>query len=235
MHIWISRFHFLDGSHAALFKSFGGGVAIGYVFVYMLPKLSSHQYFLAENIQGLEGLLAKDLYFVAVLGLLFYYGLMRAEVMYAAAGSSANQSSNERIISGLQNIGPVAYSVLIGYLLPNLPRPGIAPICLIVVVMVIHFTMLDHSLHNKQPVRYDALTRWLLTAGLLAGWVLGITLDLPRHIEAIWFAFLAGALILVVLREEIPDAQHGRFLPFVAGIVVFALLSNTIEKIFTVM
>ncbi|MGI9316737.1 MAG: hypothetical protein ACR2QW_05345 [bacterium] len=231
VHIWVVRFQFLDGKYGALFKSFGGGVAVGYVFVYMLPKLGKHQSYLRENIAGLEGVLANHLYLVTALGLIFYYGLMRAEVIHASPSSTLNQKAYKQFIAGLQSFGPVSYSVLIGYLLPNLPRPGVAPIILSLMVMAVHFTMLDHTLWHKHLHRYAHVTRWWLAAGLLAGWGMGVMLNLPRHVEAIWFAFLAGATIMVTLREEIPDAKQGRFLTFILGFIVLTIFGILAERV----
>jgi len=40
-------------------------------------------------------------------------------------------------------LGPATYSLLIGYSLPNLPRPGVVPLLLITVAMMMHLAAVD--------------------------------------------------------------------------------------------
>ena len=46
----------------------------------------------------------------------------------------------------------------------------------------------------------------------------------------VWQSFLAGAILINTLREEIPRERHGRFWPFIVGIAVFSVLAFLIES-----
>lgn len=39
----------------------------------------------------------------------------------------------------------------------------------------------------------------------------------------VW-SFLAGSIILNVMKRELPDQRQGRFVSFLAGVIVYALL-----------
>jgi hypothetical protein len=46
----------------------------------------------------------------------------------------------------------------------------------------------------------------------------------PELVLALLFAFLAGGVVLNVLKEELPDERESRFWPFLAGAGAYAAL-----------
>ena len=48
--------------------------------------------------------------------------------------------------------------------------------------------------------------------------------DLPELAVGCMFAFVGGAIVLVVLKEELPEERASRFLPFLGGAVLYAAL-----------
>ena len=61
----------------------------------------------------------------------------------------------------------------------------------------------------------------MLSAAVLAGWGLGQAYMVSDMLVGCLFAFLGGAVILNVLKEELPAERESRVLPFLAGAVLY--------------
>jgi zinc transporter ZupT len=68
------------------------------------------------------------------------------------------------------------------------------------------------------------VARWILAGAVLGGWALGVAVELPEEAIAVLFAFLAGGIVLNVLKEELPEERESRFLPFLLGSAGYAAL-----------
>ena len=64
-----------------------------------------------------------------------------------------------------------------------------------------------------------------MTAGaILTGWLVGLFVEVPNTILAMVTAFNAGALITLVVTEELPRGETGMIKGLVAGVVVYIAL-----------
>jgi len=59
---------------------------------------------------------------------------------------------------------------------------------------------------------------------VLFGWGLGQLIEVSEAATSVLFAFLAGSIILNVLKEELPEGRQSRFTPFAGGAVVYTVL-----------
>lgn len=215
-HIVVGRLRFLHAEPHSAWLSLSGGAAAAYVFAYLLPKLAKKQEVLLNaNDSGLYGFLEHHAYLVALAGFVIYYGIGRAAVF-----------AKTQILS-VQVAGFVGYSVLVGYLVAD--APSLAPLALITIAMILHFLGTDHGLLHKYVALYDRVIRWLLALSILVGWTIGAATEIADTTVALWFAFLAGGIIINVIEEELPSERHGRFWPFLAGAAAFTLLVLAIE------
>ncbi|WP_404458432.1 hypothetical protein [Oceanobacillus kapialis] len=87
------------------------------------------------------------------------------------------------------------YDTLIGYLLVREEYHSHWGMLFYFLAMAVHFITNDHSL------RYDRYARWLLTGAILLGWTIGVFTPLDESYIALLTAFLAGGIILNVLKE----------------------------------
>lgn len=60
-------------------------------------------------------------------------------------------------------------------------------------------------------------------AAVFGGWALGLAAELPEAGIAALTAFVAGGVILNVLKEELLEERESRFRAFEAGAAVYAL------------
>ncbi len=115
------------------------------------------------------------------------------------------------------------YNLLIGYLLLHREEPGPASLLFFAVAMALHSVVADFGLREHHQADYERVGRWVLATGLL-GWMLGRTVTISPLVLAVLVAFLAGGVILNVLKEELPAERQSRVLPFAAGAISYTAL-----------
>ena len=76
--------------------------------------------------------------------------------------------------------------------------------------MGLHTLVNDHSLVEHHGEKYRRIGRWLLVGGLLVGWSIGRApgIEIPAEVLAPVLAYLAGGLIMNILRHELPDTDR---------------------------
>ena len=215
-HIFVGRLRFLDAQPHSAWLSLSGGAAVAYVFAHLLPKLAQKQEILLNaSDTGLYGLLEHHAYLVALAGFVGYYGIGRAAVFAKAH------------VLPVQVVGFAAYSVLIGYLVAD--SLSFVPLALVTIAMILHFLGTDHGLRHHYDAVYDRVIRWVLALSIFVGWGIGLVTEVAETTVALWFAFLAGGIVINVIKEDVLAEQHGRFWPFLVGVAAFTLLVLAIE------
>lgn len=225
IHVFIGRLVFLDVTPRSRWLSFAGGVAVAYVFLHILPELSSHQRTYAEAL-GLEAARAEAwVYLTAMAGLAAFYGVERAAKVSRGRARASGARDRVEAETFWLHIGSFGlYNVLIGYLLLHREETGAWSLAIYFVAMALHFVTNDFGLREDHKERYDHLGRWVIAGGVLAGWALGAAVSLPEILVGFLFAFLAGGVVLNVLKEELPEERQSRFWPFLAGATGYASL-----------
>lgn len=59
---------------------------------------------------------------------------------------------------------------------------------------------------------------------MLGGWAVSAVAKVGENALGMLLAFLAGSVVLNVLKEELPEDRQSRFGPFLLGAVVYAAL-----------
>ncbi|MDM9383835.1 hypothetical protein QUB80_24425 [Chlorogloeopsis sp. ULAP01] len=205
--------------------SAAGGVSVAYVFVHILPELSQHQTVLQDLGKGIIPYIEYHVYLIALFGLTIFYGLERL------ATSSRNQLQRQgqgditsSSIFWLHIISFAIYNALIGYLLLHREEQGMISLLLFSIAMTLHFVVNDHGLREHHKHLYDRIGRWILAAAIIIGWVLGSRIEIPAAAIAVLFAFLAGGVILNVLKEELPEERESSFWAFMLGAAAYSIL-----------
>jgi hypothetical protein len=58
--------------------------------------------------------------------------------------------------------------------------------------MGVHFVVNDNGLRKNHKGAYDRIGRWVLAAGILVGWAVGLLFEVSEAAIAVLFGFLAG-------------------------------------------
>lgn len=225
VHLFIGRLTFLDGIPRSRWLSGAGGVAVAYIFLHLLPELSAHQQTFAEAL-GVEERTAESwVYLVALLGLATFYGLER--MVKASRGRQRDRGSPDRAEDEVFwiHIGSFGiYNILIGYLLLHREETGLWPLVIYFVAMALHFVTNDFGLRQDHKESYDHRGRWVIAGAVLLGWFLGAVTTVPEIAIGFLFAFLAGGVVLNVLKEELPEERKSHFGAFALGTAGYAVL-----------
>jgi len=225
IHLYSGRMCFLDVLPRSRWLSAAGGVSVAYVFVHLLPDLAEEQETIRE-VTG-EGLnfLEYHVYLVALVGLAVFYGLERsARVSRLRRRGAGEEDSTEAGVFWLHVASFAGYNALIGYLLLHREEPGFQSLILFAFAMGVHFVVNDYGLRTHHKSAYDRVGRWVLVAGILSGWVVGLFFEVSEAAIAVLFGFLAGGVIMNVLKEELPEERESRFWAFALGAAVYAVI-----------
>ena len=205
--------------------SFAGGVSLSYVFLEIFPELSHTQ----EELQHSDILLVKYLenhvYILSLIGLIVFYGLnllaIRAKLPQHSAQKVGHQNS---AIFWIQLGAYAMLNAILGYLLQDLSEHSLIACILFFITFALHFFTLDDNLREHQTSLYDKQGRWFLVGAIILGAVIGQTAHLSETAILIVWSFLAGSMILNVLKREIPDEKETCFGSFVSGTALFSIL-----------
>lgn len=205
--------------------SAAAGVSVAYVFVDVLPELSERNRVLVEASGGEVARFAEQrIYVLVLLAFVVMYGLQHFVMQSRREPASAAGHERADPAYVLQLAGFAAYAALIGYLLVERAEEGLVPLIAFVAAMAIHFVIVNHSLGEEHEESYGRRGHWWLAGSVVAGCLAGMALPLSEVAFARLFAILAGGVTITSLRAELPDDRRGRFWPFCAGAVAYAVL-----------
>jgi hypothetical protein len=251
VHLFTPRMRFLGGTPRSVWLSVAGGVSVAYVFAHLLPELAAGQ----EDISRAVGdagvhFAERHVYLIALAGLAAFYGLdklakrSRGQVVEGegtpAGGSGAPDGDDGRATGTPPERSTSAgvfwihmgsfgvYNALIGYLLLHREQPGVRSLVFFAVAMALHFLVTDVGLGEDHKVRYRRWGRWILAAAVVVGLVAGAATEIPKAALAVLVGFLAGGVILNVLKEEVPSERQSRFWAFTLGMAGYAALLLTV-------
>ena len=205
--------------------SFAGGLAVSYVFLHLLPELAEGNRELRE-VLGESGerspLLGLEIFLVALVGFLVFYGLERL----AERSRRSESRDDDAAVFRLHLASFMVYNGIIGYTLPLDWRTSIPFAILFTLAIGLHFVLTDRGLEEHYGERFDRWPPRLLLAGaLLVGWALAAVLaPTSGLVVSVLTAFLAGGILLNVFSSELPDSRRSHFGWFAGALSAYALL-----------
>ena len=227
-HLWASRVAGRPQRTQDTLASLGGGVAVGYVFVHLMPELASGGKELSEaNIVPFAPTPVAEamLFLVALVGLVLFFVLdVRAdEGRLSTARAYRIHLVSFAVISGLY-----------AYTMPSLVSTGWDYAVLLTSVLFAHILLADRALARAHPLQFKHETRWVgiaaIVIGLAAAYFLPPASDIVLGVAT---AFLGGGLLMTTFREELPSASRARLPWFLlgtagmAGLLLLALAIST--------
>ena len=92
------------------------------------------------------------------------------------------------------------------------------------ITFALHLFIIDDNLREHQQLLYDKFGRWFLVAAIVFGTVISQILHFNEAVITIVWSFLAGSIILNVLKRELPDENKTCFKSFLSGSLLFSIL-----------
>ncbi len=227
--------------HREWWISASGGIAVAYVFLHLFPELTEAQESLAEGSRILPWI-EHHAYLLSLLGLTVFYGLesiVKNSKQDQEGKPPASESDTKHQDGGSPEQGPTSascgvfylhigsfalYNALVGYLLVHRQDQDGRSLLLFFIAIALHFLVNDAALRRHHKDTYRRIGRWILAAAILIGWTIGRFTEISAAATGALFAFLAGGIVLNVLKEELPEERRSSFIPFAAGVTVYSVL-----------
>lgn len=219
IHLFAGKLRFLEGIPRSRWLSLAGGVSVAYVFLHLLPELTKAQEALGERLSFLE----QRSYLFALIGLAVFYGLERAAKESRQGGKGGEDDASSSVF-WLHVFSFALYNLIVGYLLLHREESGLRSLRWYFIAMALHFVVNDFGLREHHKGSYHSTGRWFLAAAVLAGWGLGLVVEVSETLLNLLFAFLAGGVVLNVLKEELPEERKSSFWAFALGAAGYATL-----------
>ena len=215
IHLGASRFSLATAAPRSRWLSLAGGASVAYVFVHILPELKKGQDVMVRADLPLE-FLEHHAYIVALLGFVTFYGLERLAVR--------GEDATTPMVFWIHILSFACFNALVGYLLLHREQPGMAGLSFFFVAMGAHFLVNDYGLRRHHQAAYNRIGCWLLAGSVLVGYGIGLMTPIHELMLAVLFAFLAGGVILNVIKEELPEEQESLFWAFALGAALYTVL-----------
>ena len=228
VHFFAYKLHFSSVPRSK-WLSAAGGISVAYVFIHLLPELSEFQKSLEEMKNLAFDFFSHHVYLIALFSLCLFYGLERAAKLSkdsereAPSGREKELESNSSIF-WIHVSSFSVYNALIGYLLVHREDENTWSLFLFVIAMAFHFVVNDYGLVDHYRKGYIHKGRWIITIAILAGWGVGAFTTISETILSVLFAFVAGGVVLNVLKEELPEERKSNFWAFLAGVAFYTIL-----------
>jgi zinc transporter ZupT len=226
LHLLAGRLRFLNRATQNVWLSFAAGTSVAFVFLHLFPEMQDAQEQIVLD-KGTGAFTGRFVYLIALASLVLFYGLDRlVKANQSTAGREAGKTDGETTtamgVYWLHMISFTLYNALIGYLLVYRKGEDVQRDLFFLLAMALHFMVNDYSLCNDHRHTYQRVGRWLLSAAIGAGWLTGWLTTINEAWVNGLFAFLAGGVVLNVLKEELPESRQSRFVPFLIGVVIYS-------------
>lgn len=222
VHLVASRVARLSGLAQDRLASVGGGVAVAYVFVQLLPELADGGRSLTElpiSDYAPTPIVESGLFLLALVGMLVIYSLDVAAD--SGRGSSRMLYRAHMAVFALIN-------VIYAYTMPSLLTTGIDYAVLFTLAIGAHVLLADRTLARSHPDLFRHEDRWIGILGVVVGFALAAVFPPVSELTlAVATALLGGGLLMTTFREELPVASKARLLWLLVGAGVMTALLLT--------
>ncbi|MCH9611546.1 MAG: hypothetical protein S4CHLAM102_00160 [Chlamydiia bacterium] len=210
--------------------TFLNGVSVSYVFMEILPHLCRTQTELNQRFAPNSERLNTQVFGVALVGFMFYFGIQ--------TWSARNRLEKPASLVWVELVP--FFLVLFGYSLVNfgagytvvfVTDPDIQPLYLYVLVISAHILLNDHSMTVTFGRLHALIGKWVLAGAVVAGWIFGHFFHLPMILTGLILAFIGGAIILNVLRDDLPKELYSRYSDFVLGAAFNAFIALVLQHV----
>ncbi len=206
VHLFANRAHVLGWVWHRRFLSLASGLSFAYVFVDLLPALQKGEAVLKRTFDPLIPYLDKHTYLIALLGILFYYGIQPKKSSLKPHWLSLS--------------GYCLFNFFIGASLADSSNPEIQPLALFTLAIGMHYFVRDHlsgASKNRQVLS-------VLILALASGYIISSTMKIPDPVTSIAISFIAGGILLNIFHNELPKTQKSTYGWFVFGALAYTLL-----------
>jgi hypothetical protein len=195
--------------HATI-GSFGGGMAVTYVFLQLIPEL--------EREHEIYGSYA---HLLLLVGFVTFYGI---EHLLLRKRRPSENGEVPALSAFPLHIGLYwVYNCLVICGSPEQLQRNAIHAVLISVTMGLHFLSKDLHFDEHYGSRFHRWGRWVLATAPVAGFAFNTWAEgAQERLADLFLGLLGGVVLLTVARDELPNHREAAFLPFLGGVLLFA-------------
>jgi len=212
VHVWFPAFAQRFSRSEPRWIGVISGVALGYVVLYMLPKLSAITGSVIRANPEAHYLLQQRAFVTLLLGIVLYVFIDRLN----QSAVSRARATSRYLEYGIHGI----YSLLVGFVAVEMPSRSLVAHALAASILMLHVLGMSDLLRHHHPRGYGWI-RWLLMLLVLIGGLLGLVTEVPRYVVNFAVAFTGGVIIVNVLEQELPVGRKEKFGWFLVGVAAF--------------
>ena len=203
VHFLIAPISSLSAKKQAIISSAGGGFAISYVFLHLMPELAYGGSLLSKNQYILHytpaPLIESLLFFVSLSGVILFFTL-------DVISETTKKAQRSLFVIHISAFSLLNY--LYAYTLPSLVSTGWNYSFLFTVAIAAHVLTVERVLAKSHKNFYRKKFRWIGVVSILIGIMHAYFLHPISDITlAVATGFLGGGVLLTAFREELPKAS----------------------------
>ncbi len=213
--IFLSIVHYYSGRLAQFFGasklklvSFSAGVSIAYFFLMLMPEIYGG--FLYIN---------KLIFVFILVGFVLFH--LTEKIIY-------QHEKKEQLMRDLKEAHSLVfffYHFIVGLVLIRILADSFIEGMLFFIPILFHMTVTNLSLNEiHRKITEYRLMRFLLCLSSLIGIVFALFADISNILYYTLFSFIGGAMLYIVVREEIPKEKKGSPPYFILGAFIYSLL-----------
>ena len=198
------------------------GISVGYTFVHVLPALSEMRDFATETSVGFKRVFPEySVYLWTMAGFLVFYAL--ANMVATPRRGAGHHGGVAPWRSWVHTGGFAVYAWLLTYMMVWTGKGRLA-LCVFAVAMGMHIFTIACNLSSHHRDVYNGRGAFLLALASVAGWLCGLSLEMPKPLVVDLVALVAGGVIFNASIAELPKEREGRFGWFLTGATVYTAL-----------
>lgn len=191
-------------------RSFAAGFSIGYVFLFLIPELSSSRE--TDLIDSTS---------LALIG----FTLFHASHKFIFKSKTTLRDS---FLDDIHILTAGSYSFLITFSLVEIARQNYLRGLIISLIIALHTVLSDVTQTKTNKEHKNKLKLPILIfSTLLAGFLSVFTLTSPTFTSAL-FALTTGAIVYIAIREELPSGSSGRPEYFILGVLSILIVHTVV-------
>lgn len=200
--------------------SFSGGLAVSYIFIYLLPTLHREQAMIEEPYRRLT--MESEIYFIGLIGVVVFLGI---QVIISRREVEHNASFWAAILFY------ALYNALVSFVVLSLEVSGVEALFYSFAIGL-HFVAIAHDMWRGFPAEYDQYGKFVLAAGIISGWIVALSIDLAPIARSIIFAFVSGAMLFNVFKNELPNIKELNYFSFIAAVLIYSAITISLKFFF---
>lgn len=220
-----SSFFLLKKLNVHYMISFAAGVGVSYAIIHLLPQLAYSQSVLVDEFGWDSGVHSTHtIYAIVLLGLVVSHVVFKLDEKNFNILEEKDLAKAETVYFWSDISFYAIYNIMIGYLVIDNAFSEHFYIVTYFIAFGLHFLMNDWTLYHHHGKRYKKVGRFVLAFSIFIGAIFSLLLPLPYYLVVSIEAFITGAMLMNIIKFELPDGNEGSIKTFLIGTICSGVL-----------